>query len=380
LPAASSPRDYYYDDMVRGLCVAVSPQGKKTYLLYRRIGDRVERVTIAPCGDLSVVKARAQAMEMNSTIAQGKNPAADRRAIRDEDTLGELFDTFLTLHAKPTKRSWREDVSTFRCHLHAWRLRKISTIRRMDVLALHAHIGRTAGRYAANRVVELLSSMYNRARNDWGWTGTNPAERIKPFKERKRKRFVEAEELPAFFQSLAEELNQTIRDYVLVSLLTGARRSNIQEMRWDEINWTRATWTIPAAKAKADEDIVVVLMPVVIQLLENRKAGLLSPWVFPGAGKSGHVVEPKSGWRRILKRAGLKDLRLHDLRRTLGSWQAATGASLPIIGRSLGHESLEATKVYAQLNLDPVRESVNRATQAMLIAGGVAGLLKEGAR
>ena len=75
--------------------------------------------------------------------------------------------------------------------------------------------------------------------------------------------------------------------------------------------------------------------------------------------------------------AGFRDLRLHDLRRTLGSWQAATGASLPIIGKSLGHKSLAATQIYARLNLDPVRASINKATDAMLTAGGVAGLLEK---
>jgi integrase len=314
---------------------------------------------------------------MNADIARGKNPAQERRAIRDEMALGELFETFLTLYAKENKRTWRDDVSMFKVHLHGWRLRKISSIQRMDVITLHAHIGRTKGRYAANRVVELLSAMFNRAIRDWGWQGTNPAQGITPFKERKRERFMDANELPAFFQSLSEELNHTIRDYILVSLLTGARRSNIQEMRWDEIDWKRALWLIPAEKAKSDENIAVVLMPVVLQILENRKASSLSPWVFPGSGKTGHLVEPKTAWTRILARAGLTDLRLHDLRRTLGSWQAATGASLPIIGKSLGHQSLEATKVYARLNLDPVRESVYRATQAMLIAGGRA-LLPEG--
>jgi integrase len=98
--------------------------------------------------------------------------------------------------------------------------------------------------------------------------------------------------------------------------------------------------------------------------------------VFPGRGKTGHLVEPKTAWARILKRAGLQNLRLHDLRRTLGSWQAATGASLPIIGKSLGHKSLAATQVYARLNLDPVRAAVNTATDAMLLAGGVTGLLE----
>jgi integrase len=317
---------------------------------------------------------------MNAAIARGENPAAKRREVRDEMTLGELFDTFLTLYAKENKKTWRDDEAMFNLYLHGWRLRKISSISRLDVIKLHVHLGRTRGKYAANRVIELLSAMFNRARTDWGWTGANPAERIKAFRERKRARFLDGSELPGFFQSLAQELNKTIRDYVLVSLLTGARRSNVQEMRWNEVAWQRATWIIPAEKAKSDEDIHVALSPVVMQILENRRASSLSEWVFPGHGKTGHLVEPKTAWKRILKRAGLSDLRLHDLRRTLGSWQAATGASLPIIGKSLGHESLEATKVYARLNLDPVRESVNRATQAMLLAGGLgpAGLTLEG--
>ena len=77
-------------------------------------------------------------------------------------------------------------------------------------------------------------------------------------------------------------------------------------------------------------------------------------------------MEPKAGWKRILERAGIKDLRLHDLRRTLGSWQAATGANSFMIGLSLGHKTTQSTAVYARLNLDPVRDSVEKATQAML--------------
>jgi integrase len=370
VPPKNAKRAYYYDDEVRGLAVAVARGGKKVYLLYRFVNGRPERIPIAPCGDLSVQQARARAMEINTAIVQGKNPAAERRAVRDEMTIGDLFRKFLDEYAKPNLRekTWRNYESMF-SHLHSWELRKISGVRRADVIQLHTHLGKTIGKIQANRVIELLCAMFNRARKDWEWERNNPATGI-AFKERKRSRFIDGSELPAFFKSLAEELNSTIRDYILVSLLTGARRSNVQEMRWDEINWRGATWTIPAEKAKSDEDIAVVLTPVVVNILEHRKASSLSPWVFPGAGKTGHLVEPKTAWKRILNRAGLTDLRLHDLRRTLGSWQAATGASLPIIGKSLGHESLEATKVYARLNLDPVRESVNRAQQAMLLAGG----------
>ena len=195
--------------------------------------------------------------------------------------------------------------------------------------------------------------MFNRAKSDWDWRGDNPAAGVRPFKERKRERFLQGE-TSSFFESLAKELNETIRDYVLVSLLTGARRANVQEMRWKEISWSRATWSVPAHQAKGGEALDIALSPVVVRILENRREASINEWVFPGRGRTGHLVEPKSAWKRILKRAGLHDLRLHDLRRTLGSWQAATGASLPIIGKTLGHKNLAATQIYARLNLDPV--------------------------
>jgi integrase len=88
--------------------------------------------------------------------------------------------------------------------------------------------------------------------------------------------------------------------------------------------------------------------------------------VFPGPGKTGHLVEPKGAWQRILKRAKITNLRIHDLRRTLGSWQVAQGVSLAIIGKSLGHKSLQATQVYSRLTLDPVRDAMEKATDALL--------------
>ena len=98
-----------------------------------------------------------------------------------------------------------------------------------------------------------------------------------------------------------------------------------------------------------------------------------SGFVFPGGTRSGHMWNPKKGWRRVLDRAGIADLRIHDLRRSLGSWQAKTGASLAIIGKSLGHKTASATMIYARLDQDPVREAQGRAIGAMLAAGKVNG-------
>lgn len=368
-PASSSQRRvYFHDDQVRGLSIAVAPTGRKVFVLYRKLLGKPERITIGLYPDFTIDNARKKAEELNGQIAAGANPATAKRQLQAESTLGELLNVFVENFGKAHKRTWREDVAQFNRHLSHWRNRKLSTITREEVLSLHARIGREH-RYTANRVVEQLCALFNRARLVYGYQGANPAEKIKSFRERKRDRFLEGHELPRFFEALSQELNTTIKDFILVALLTGARRRNTQSMEWSEINWRRAVWTIPPGKAKADEPIDVTLSPVVLEILDRRRASSTTRFVFPGKGASGHLEEPKKCWRRILKRAGLSNLRIHDLRRSLASWQAMLGTSLPIIGKSLGHTSLEATAIYSRLALDPVRQSVERAGAAMLAAG-----------
>jgi integrase len=206
--------------------------------------------------------------------------------------------------------------------------------------------------------------MYNKA-IEWGWEGANPAQGVKKNKEKSRSRFLHPDELPRFFESLDQEKNDTIRDYIYVSLFTGVRKSNVLAMKWEDIHFERQEWLVP--KTKNGDSLRVHLIESVIAILKNRldRYGKRE-WVFEGLGKTGHLVEPKAGWKRILDRADLKDIRLHDLRRTLGSWQAATGANSYMIGQSLGHKSPQSTAIYARLNIDPVRDSVEKATQAML--------------
>jgi len=198
-----------------------------------------------------------------------------------------------------------------------------------------------------------------------GWEGTNPAHGVKKFKEKSRDRFLHSDELPRFFESLDKEENDTIRDYIYVSLFTGVRKSNVLAMQWDDLHFERQEWLVP--KTKNGESLRVHLVESVITLLKNRLERYgRREWVFEGSGKTGHLMEPKKGWKRVLTRANLKDVRLHDLRRTLGSWQAATGANSYMIGQSLGHKSPQSTAIYARLNIDPVRDSVEKATRAML--------------
>ncbi len=336
-------------------------------MVYRKIKGRPERIKLGNFPALTVEQARKSADIINATIAHGDNPNDGRRAERAELTLQDLFDEYLETHAKPHKKSWRNDAMNYKNHLSHWKNRKLSHINLADVKGLHAKIGKNSGHYQANRVLALLKVMFNKA-TDWGmYELSNPAQRIKQYKEVSRDRFLQPDELQRFFESVADEENETIRDYILISLLTGARRSNVLAMQWDEISFERAEWRIPDTKNGTPHTLP--LIKSAMQILEQRKQSQDSSFVFSGTGKTGHLIEPKKGWIRIKERAGIKNLRLHDLRRSLGSWQATTGASLPIIGKTLAHKNVNTTAIYARLNNDPVRESMEKATSAMMNAG-----------
>jgi integrase len=206
---------------------------------------------------------------------------------------------------------------------------------------------------------------------EWGYLETNPAQGVKiSGKKVKRDRFLQTDELPRFFAALAEEPSDTMRDFILLALLTGARRANVCEMHWREISLTDSVWRIPETKNGEPQN--VTLCPEAVTILDARKGSTAGGFVFPGDGATGHIVEPRKAVERVMDMAGIpfgrkaiNGVTLHDLRRTLGSWQARTGASLLIIGKSLNHKSQATTAIYARLDLD------HTATSAMLTAGGM---------
>lgn len=372
-------RAVYLDSKQIGLQLRVTDTGAKTFSVYRRTkGGRPERVTLGKFPTMTVEQARKQAARINAEIEEGANPAQVRRAHREEITFAELFKEYGDRHGK-TKRSWITDQSIYANHLEKpLAARKLAEVNRTAISHLLSGIkakGLTDG--TVNNVRALVSSIFGKA-IEWGYVAANPVAGIKTRPKNKRDRFLQADELPRFFKSVAEEPSDTMRDYVLLALLTGARRANLLAMRWADISLSESVWRIPRTKNGTPQN--VTLSPEAAAILETRKAGAEEKaiYVFPGEGKTGHIAEPKKAVIRIMERAGIpygrkaeNGVTLHDLRRTLGSWQAKTGASLAIIGKSLNHQSQQTTAIYARLDLDPVRAAVNTATAAMMEAGGI---------
>jgi integrase len=248
--------------------------------------------------------------------------------------------------------------------LTQWKRRTLSEIQRSEVITWHGKIGKERGIYAANHALAILRVMFNKAIEWELFEGANPCTRVKKFRETSRDRFLQPDEMNKFFNAVNNLPDPTTRDVFLMCLFTGARKSNVLAMRWEHIHLERNEWRIPMTKNGTAQ--VLPLIAASTTLLKERQKVATGEWVFPSnLNNTGHLLEPKGSWEKIRKTAGLEDLRIHDLRRSLGSWQARTGASLVIIGKTLNHQSPQSTQVYARLDSDPVRQAMETAVTAM---------------
>lgn len=364
-------REYHYDTKTPGLAVCVTKAGTKTFHLVRRVESKVERIRLGGFPEVTVDQARKQADRHNGKIAEGVNPNDRQRARRGSVTLKEAFDEFLeqptrTKNKRPRSEKTVHDYrQQFDSCLEPWSSRSLTKITRKDLEKRHSELGEQNGIYQANRVLSLLKAVLNFA-VDQSYLDVNPATRLRKFTEESRDRFLEADEFPRFWQALEDEPSEKLRDFFKVCLFTGQRRGNVASMRWDDVNLDSASWTIP--KTKSGKHSVPLTMAAV-EILKRRKAVAGdTEYVFPGRHGRGHLADPMRAWRGILERAGIDDLRIHDLRRSMGSWQAITGASLPMIGKTLGHTQAQTTAGYARLSSDPVRAAMETATAAMMDA------------
>jgi integrase len=355
------------DAELRGFAVRLTP-GSKSFIVEREVHGRVKRLTIGRYGALTVEQARDLARRKIGEIAAGQDPIEERRRQRQSITFGELEKLYLERHAIH-KKSAHDDAGMLAKWLSDWRPRRLNTITRADVITKHAELGAAGYKTRANRIVALVRTMFSLA-IDWGhFVGENPASRVKFFKEVKRDRFVRPDELPRLWKALQNEPNPYVRGALFIALLTGARKSEVLSMRWSDLDLVQNTWTI--TETKAGRPHTLPLPRLVIDELAKLPRLDGNPYVFCGRWGRKNLNNLSKPWRRIQSEAGLHDVRLHDLRRTLGSWLVAAGASLPLIGKTLNHSQPATTAIYARLELDPVRAALEaNAVKMLTIAEG----------
>lgn len=368
-PAEKGKRLEYQDTEQPGLRLRVSDTGAKSYMVLARVkGGALERVTIGRSDKITPEVARREAKQIVAKLAMGESYNATDRAKRGEVSFDDLFAIYIAGNTmRPRSKIEYEGLQRryIAPTIGKLKLPDITHKRIMDM-----HMGLSSTPTAANRAVALVKAVFNWAKEHELWVGDNPAERVKKNKEVSRRRYLQPAELARFFEAL-EEVVEPAKSFFMLCLLTGARRSNVLAMRWRDIDLFEAIWRIPAVDAKAGDELEIPLTPEAMATLKQCKASAgTSEWVFPAESKTGHYMEPKRAWATLQKRAGLEDLHIHDLRRTMGSWLVRTGANTAINAKALGHKSMQAAAVYQRIaDTDPVREAMERATTAFMGGG-----------
>ena len=347
----------FWDRELPGFGVRVYPSGKKTYVVQSRGSGGSRRITLGCHGELTADRARRKAAEIIDRIKQGGDPVPEPAV-----TVAGLAERYLETHAAVNCSAHTASLyrGSLRNHiLPALGTMPIDTVAREHVAALHLELRETPR--AANRALMVLSKMFSLA-EAWGLRpigSNNPCRFVVKYKERKRERFLTAEEYRRVGRSLADlEAERQVPAHAAAALrllmLTGCRRTEILTLRWDDVDHKSGELRLRDSKTGAR---MVPLTPTAAAVLAGIARVPGNPWVFATGKSNGHLSHLSYAWYRVRDRAGLDDVRIHDLRHSYASRALALGESLTMIGRLLGHTDAGSTARYAHLARDAEKVS-----------------------
>jgi integrase len=396
LPIPREPT-FYWDTELKGLGLKAYVSGKKTFFFQTRLNGRSRRFTIGPCGQWSPEQARQRALEMLLDTSKGIDPVAEKKpdATMTLRSLAERYERDAMGHKKKSTR----EIETGMIKRHILPLlgkRVVSELTKTDLQRFLHQIadGKTAkvektrarglaivkgGKGAANRVMDLLASMLTYS-IDLGVRADNPAKGVKKYKLKRHDRYLSESELAALGAALkhAEE-NGTSRFAVAAIrflLLSGCRRGEALSLEWAWLDFDHNIAKLPDSKTGQK---VMLLGTGAIDLVKSLPRVVGSPLVFPSAAGGKTPISIQKAWDKIRKKAGLDNLRLHDLRHHFASAAVSSGQSLYIVGKLLGHSQSQTTQRYAHLAPDPVRQAADTISEALgskLISDNRSGHLK----
>lgn len=365
--APKGKRYRVWDAGTKNLALRIGEKSKVYYLM-KNLNGRITESKLGDAAHMSVKDAREAIIENMPDVNKGINPTDKKRKIRKDVTIKEFFDkTYFPRHCELFTKplSQRNNLTLMRIQFAPLYNKKMLSLTSADIEIWHKTIGRKS-KYRANRALALMRHMYNKAIRWVEGIENNPTKGIEMFPEESRDRFLRPEELPRLYNALDKPENDVIRNYVLLSLYCGQRRGNMLAISWDDVDFDHKV--IYIADTKNNEPQTVPLADQAIELLEEMRAKAKSKWLFPSNRNTGcHFVDLRGSWNKLLNDARIENFRLHDLRRTFGSYQAQRDGANPMaIQRALGDKSRAAADVYMRMGLDPVRRSIQGAVDDMV--------------
>ncbi len=367
-------KDYFvWDSQIAGFGLRVMPSGAKTYQVQYRKGGRTRRVSLGRHGTITAEMARKLALDVMGQVAKGDNPAEEISIQRKAPTVSALCDRFFESHVKErcksrTQGEYRRAIDLFiKPALGSF---KIIDVERKDIAELH-HKHRDIP-YQANRTLGVLSKMFNLA-EIWGLRpdGSNPCRHVPKYREIKRERYLTKEELQRLGTTLADEEAEGAETPFIVAafrllILTGCRLGEIQTLKWTYI--TDRGIELRDSKTGARRIPLPAPARAVLSALPSTPG---NPYVIEGKLPNSYATDLQHPWQRIRVKAGIPDVRIHDLRHTYASNAVSSGMPIQMVGKLLGHSQLQTTMRYAHLADDPVNRAAEENATALYIGLGL---------
>lgn len=357
-PGASAKSKEVSDSEVTGLriiCSAGAARRKFFYFHYTIHGQR-KKAKIGEFPAIGIQEARQQALEWRAAVDRGVDPMDQRDRVRQMPTVTHYATDEYLPYAKQHKVSWDMDESKLRLHiLPKFGTRRLCDITTRDVQMYIAQIKTSHSPATANRHLALLSKMFKMAMT-WERIDRNPCVGVAKFREPQgRTETLSPDDLQKMLKAMESETNVQAVAALKLLLLTGTRREEALQARWEDIDLDKALWFLP--KTKNGKTRHVMLNTEAVELLRGhvRLPGI--PWVFPGRDPARPLNNPRKAFTRILKAAGLPYLRVHSLRHLFASFAVSSGVSLFQVQHLLGHASPSTTQRYAHLANDVLRQA-----------------------
>ena len=351
-----------FDQRTKGLLLEVRATGGKTYYIrYTSARGKVCQLKLADARDVTLAQARQLADQTRNRLAMGEDPKEAKTALRAVPTFAKFVEEDFLPHIKMHKRSWECDVSLLQNHLlPALGHLHMDIIARRDVQRLitsRLDLGKAPG--TCDRMLILARHIFNCAIK-WKIAGvkSNPAKEVELLNvDNKRERYLNEDEVRRLHAAVQASENPMLKYIVPMLLMTGARKREVLDARWEDFDYETRQWKIPFTKGGKPR--YVPMSDGVLGILEAVPRVEGSAHVFPNPDTKKPFVTIHYTWDNARKRAGLQDVRLHDLRHSFASILINSGRSLYEVQHLLGHTQVKTTERYAHLQQDTLMRAAN---------------------
>ncbi len=346
-----------------GLTLRIMPTGNHSWVWRYYLGGRDQYLTFGYAKTMTLEEARVRVLSFQGDKLAGIDP---RNPFLDSVTVRQLAAKLRTDHYPDVRLATRR---AFEAHLAndiipAWGPKMARELTPNDVRTLHRSMADRPS--YANRLLLVITLLFNKAR-EWGYVipHDNPTRYVKPYPSTPRQRYLSEEELIRLLKVLREWPERNVANLFRMLVYTGARRNEIAALEWEWIETLFGYINYPEKARKTGAMTLFLNTQAQDILLEQWEfSGHNSPYVFPSVyGQD----KPRTGlwkvWQKIIKKAGIENLRIHDLRHTYASVGVGLGGSLPLVGGLLGHSSAGMTERYAHLDPKPLKELTEQIGQ-----------------